>query len=149
MRLSAAAASFAALLPALAPAPGLAGPAVDAMANCLVGNTSADDRVVLMRWMILSFAAHPVAGEGITMPEGAVDQVSQQVAAMFTTLLTQTCVAETKAAFAAEGAVAFEGAFGVLGQVAAQDLSMSPEVNGVMIDFMRYIDQSALDAALQ
>lgn len=137
-----------ALLPAAAP-PAAAGPAVDALSNCLVLNTSGADRVLLMRWVLFAFAAHPQAGQSITVDPAQMEGINRDLAALFMALLTERCVNETRAAFQAEGGAAFEGAFAILGQVAAQELSLAPEVTATMTGFLQHIDEAKLTSALQ
>lgn len=123
-----------------------AGPSVDAMANCLVMNTTGGERLSLIRWVLLAFAAHPEAGRAITVDAAVVDPTDREIAALFTALLTERCLSETKAALAAEGDAAMEGAFSVLGQVASQELAFAPEVNARMTGFLTHVDQNALAA---
>lgn len=144
-----AAAALGALALPHAPAPAAAGPAVDTLANCLVMNTSGADRVLLIRWVVFAFAAHPEAGRAVAVDPAQVGPTNLAVADLFMALLTERCPAETRAAFQAEGQMAFESAFGVLGEVASQELTLAPEVTAAMTGFLGHIDEARLAAVLQ
>ncbi len=137
-----------ALLPAL-PFAAKAGPTVDAMANCLVMNTTGAERVMMIRWITFAFAAHPSVSTSVQIDASQIEPTDREVAALFTALLTERCPNETRAAYQAEGQAAIEGAFNVLGTVASSELMMAPEVSGAMTGFTAYIDETALNAVLQ
>jgi hypothetical protein len=149
MRHFAVAAGIALALGPVAAPPVAAGPAVDALSSCLVMNTSGADRVLLMRWVLFAFSAHPQAGQSVTVDPAQLAVIDQDLATLFMALLTERCQNETRAAFQAEGGAAFEGAFAILGQVAAQELSLAPEVNATMTGFLKYVDEAKLTAVLQ
>jgi len=144
------------LAPALAllctlPFPALAvTPETDAFGQCLVYQSNGEDRLLLARWMTLAFAAHPAVQDAVTRDASKVDETNQQVAALFTTLLTERCVNEAKAAVATEGDAgdAMQKAFEMLGAVASQEAMMAPEVADTVNGFISYLDEAALMAAL-
>ncbi len=129
--------------------PAAAGPAVDAMAQCLVAQTNGEERVLMVRWMTYAFAAHPAVKGSVTVDPSLTDATDQGVAQLFTVLLTQRCVTETRAAVAAEGNAAVEGAFKVLGEVASQEAMLAPEVSGAITGFTRYIRDADFAGVLQ
>ena len=125
-------------------------PETEAFGQCLVGQTSGDDRILLVRWMALAFSAHPAVQDAVTRNMAKADETNQQVAALFTTLLTERCVNEAKAAVAAEGdvGVAMQKSFEMLGGVASQEAMMAPEVSETVSGFVAYVDEAALMSAL-
>lgn len=125
-------------------------PETDMFGQCLVGQTTGDDRILLVRWMALAFSAHPAVQDAVSRDMAKADETNQQVAALFTALLTQRCVNEAKAAVAAEGdaGVAMQKAFEMLGAVASQEAMMAPEVADTVNGFIGYVDEAALMAAL-
>ena len=90
-------------LVASAPLPALAGPATDALGQCLVGETTGNDRLLLVRWMTFAFAAHPAVQDAVTIDATKVDALNRDVSQLVTSLLTDRCLAQTKAAVAETG----------------------------------------------
>ena len=115
-----------------------------------VGQSNGDDRILLARWMTLAFSAHPAVQDAVSRDMTKVDETNQQVAALFTALLTERCVNEAKAAVAAEGdaGAAMQKAFEMLGAVASQEAMMAPEVSETVNGFIAYVDEAALMSAL-
>jgi hypothetical protein len=61
-----------------------------------------------------------------------------------TDLLRVHCPAQARAALEADGEIAFENAFAVLGEVAMQEAMMGDAVNARIMGFMRYADGNKL-----
>ena len=61
-----------------------------------------------------------------------------------TDLLRVQCPAQARATLEADGEIAFENAFAVLGEVAMQEAMMSDAVNARIMGFMRYVDENKL-----
>jgi hypothetical protein len=134
-----------------APLSALASPATDALGQCLVGETTGNDRVLLVRWMTYAFASHPAVQNDVTIDTSKIDQLNQDVAQLFTDLITQRCADATKAAVAETGdpSTAISAAFEILGGAASQEVMQAPEVNGAITGFTNYIDQAAFDGLLK
>ncbi len=126
-----------------------AGPASDVLGQCLVAQTTGAERVMMIRWVTFAFAAHPQLGSAVTVDKGLVESTDREMAALFTALLADRCRAETEAAFDAEGQLAFQQAFMVLGQVASQELALAPEVNAAMSGFLNFLDNAKLEPLFQ
>jgi hypothetical protein len=143
--------TLAAGLVAFAPLPSVAGPGGDAFGQCLVGQTTGDDRILLVRWMTFAFAAHPAVQDAVTVDSSKIDGINRAVGQLVTDLLTTRCVKQAKAAVAETGepSIAFQSAFQVLGQAASQEALLSPQVNASISAFVNYIDQNALTNAIQ
>lgn len=148
--------SFGALLLACAmissaPAPVRAGPATDALSQCLVGQTTGDERVLMVRWMIIAFASHPAVRDAITLDASKLDATNHDVAKLVTDLLTNRCVAQMKAAVAEtdDPAIAIQTAFQALGGAAAREVMTAPEVMAAVSGFSKYLDKDALTSVLQ
>ena len=132
--------------------PGLAqaSPASDALGQCLVGQTTGDERILMVRWLTLAFAKHPAVQDAITEDAGKLDETNRAVAKLVTDLLTNRCAAQTRTA-AAEGndpSVAIQTAFQALGAAAAREVIAAPEVGAAVAGFSNYIDRNALYAVL-
>jgi hypothetical protein len=132
------------------PLSALASPASDALGQCLVGETTGNDRVLLVRWMTYAFASHPAVQNDFAIDTSKIDQLNRDMAQLFTDLITQRCVDATKAAVAETGdpSTAISAAFEILGAAASQEVMQAPEVNGAIGGFTNYIDQAAFDGLL-
>ncbi len=148
--------SFAALVLACAmiflpPASVLAGPASDALGQCLVGKTTGDERLLMVRWMTLGFASHPAVHDAVTVDASKLDITNREVAKLVTDLLTNRCAQQTKAAVAESKnpGIAIQAAFQALGGAAAQEVLMAPDVTAKLEGFSAYLDNKALETVLQ
>ena len=124
----------------------LAGPATDALSQCLVRAVSDEDRVVLMQWIFSTMARHPgVAQLSSITPEQRVE-INRKGGALFTRLLTADCTLETRKAVLDDGQAALSSAFNVLGGTAMDGLMADPAVQVSLGDLADYIDQNRLKA---
>jgi hypothetical protein len=128
-----------------------ASPATDALGKCLVGETTGNDRVLLVRWMTFAFAAHPAVHDAVTVDASKADALNREVAHLFTELITQRCAELTKAVVKEGGdpGAAFSAAFEVLGRAASVEVMRSPEVNASVAGFTDYLDQAAFDKLMK
>jgi hypothetical protein len=101
----------------------------EALSICLADNTSARERRDMARWVFLAMAAHPeIKQYANTAALEATEEAHKNVAAIFTRLVTEACVHQTRAAVKAGGAKAVEVSFRTLGQLAMQELMSNPAV---------------------
>jgi len=138
------------MLMSIVPQPALAGPAADALGQCLVGKTTGDERILLVRWMTFGFASHPAVKDAITMDASKLDAANRAVAALVNDLLLNRCSEQTKAAMA-EGnnpGIAMQTAFQALGGAAAREVMTAPEVTTAISGFAAYLDKNAIAALM-
>jgi hypothetical protein len=107
------------------------------------------ERKDLARWLFTAMASHPQIKTMSKVTESDVDQVTRSAAPTFTRLMSDTCSKETKAAMAEGGPAALQVGFGVLGQMAMQELMSNPQVAASMSGLDKYIDRARIDAALK
>jgi len=133
------------------PMPAFAQSTGDALSQCLVGRTTGDERVLLVRWMTLAFASHPAVQDAVTVDASKMDQANRDVAKLVTDLLTNRCAEQTKAAVTSSNnpSIAIQTAFQALGGAAAREVIGSPEVVAAMSGYSKYLDKSAFLALLQ
>lgn len=125
-----------------------AGPAADRMADCLVRKTTGQDRIDLVRWIVLAYSKHPDVAIFVETDPRAEDGIQQTTGALFSRLVLTDCPTETKVAFAEERETAFEVAFGVLGEVAAEELMRDRSVNDAIVGFFDFVDFDQVDRLL-
>jgi hypothetical protein len=129
--------------------PAFAGPATDALTACLADNTTGKDRKDLARWVFVGMASHPEIQNLSNVTQANRDDLDRILAAMLTRLMTENCVAQARSALEKDGSAAFPTAFGVMGQLAMQELMSDPGVNAAMSDFSKYLDQNKFNFAFQ
>jgi hypothetical protein len=118
------------------------------LSKCLADNTSGKDRKELARWVFLSMAAHPEIKQYSAPTAASVaGEADRAVAAMFTRLLAEACLEETRAAIKQGGAAGIQFAFQSLGQLAMQELMTDGAVIESMGRFEKFLDQQKLSKA--
>jgi len=74
-----------------------------------------------------------------------IDDSNRYVASLITRLMTRDCPKQAKAAFQNGGTSAFEYAFGIVGQVAMQELMTEPAVSQALGAFDKYLDKDTFN----
>lgn len=123
-----------------------AGAYSDSLSECLVGKSTMDDHAVLVRWMFVAMSKHPAVAPLATLSDAQVDKANQQMAEMFTRLMTETCRDQAKLALKNEGSVAVQQSFEKLGQQAGAELFINPNVAKGMSGMTKYFDSKKLEA---
>ncbi|HEX4825104.1 MAG TPA: hypothetical protein VFV19_12430 [Candidatus Polarisedimenticolaceae bacterium] len=126
-----------------------AGPYADDLAKCLVKSTTAADKSKLVQWMFAMSSLHPDVKQLSAVSPEKRTELNKQFAGMLTTLLTQSCLNETRDALNNEGPQTLAQGFTVLGQVAGRELFSNPEVAAGMNDLEGMFDNDKLEAALK
>ena len=125
--------------------PIFAGPFGDEMAKCLVTSTSNRDRTKLLKWMFRVYGEHPEVSYMVDLSDREKKVIDKDIADVFTRLLSEDCVDETKKALDYEGDNVMFTAFQALGQVAAQGFNVNPIVERSINKFNEFIEYEKLD----
>ena len=125
--------------------PTFAGPFEDEMAKCLVTSTNNRDRTKLVKWIFRVYGDHPEVSYMIDLSDREKKVIDKDVANIFTRLLSEDCIDETKKALDYEGDNVMFNAFQILGQVAAQGFNNNPDVMKSINKFVEMIDYEKLD----
>ena len=125
--------------------PVFAGPFGDEMAKCLVTSTNKRDRTKLIKWIFRVYGDHPEVSYMIDLSDREKKVIDKDVANIFTRLLSEDCIDETKKALDYEGDNVMFNAFQILGQVAAQGFNNNPDVMKSINKFVEMIDYEKLD----
>lgn len=115
--------------------------ATDALASCLADNTTGRDRKDLARWIFVGMASHPEIQNLSSITPEKRDELNRVVASMVTRLMTESCSAQARSALEKDGGTAFQTAFGIIGQLAMQELMSNSQVNASFADYAKYLDQ--------
>lgn len=122
-----------------------AGAYSDSLSDCLVGKSTMDDHAVLVRWMFVAMSKHPSVASLATLTDAQVDKANQQMAELFTRLMTETCRDQAKLALKNEGSLAVQQSFEKLGQQAGSELFINPKVAQGMSGITKYFDSKKLE----
>jgi hypothetical protein len=128
--------------------PTYAEPTVDAFSRCLAESTTGKDRKDFARWLFVSMGAHPSMREISRITPEAAEDASRNAGLLLTKLLADSCPKEAQAAFKAVGAAAMQSAFGVVGQLAMQELMTDKDVAAGMSILEKYLDSQRIQAAI-
>ena len=122
-----------------------AGPFTDEMAKCLVTSTNDRDRTRLVKWIFRVYGDHPEVTYMVDLSDREKKVIDKDVADLFTRLLSEDCIDETKKALDYEGENVMFNAFQILGQVAAQGFNNNPDVMKSINKFVEMVDYEKLD----
>jgi len=125
--------------------PALAGPHGDALGQCLIKSTDEAGKTTLVRWMFAAMSLHPDVKPLSNISDAQRDQLNQEVATLFETLLTESCIEQTRTAIKKEGPETIENAFGVLGEVASEGLFANQEVEAGMAALEQKLDEKKFE----
>ena len=125
--------------------PTFAGPFGDEMAKCLVTSTTKRDRTKLIKWIFRVYGDHPEVTYMIDLSDREKNVIDKDIAIIFTRLLSEDCIDETKKALDYEGENVMFNAFRILGQTAAQGFNNNPDVMKSINKFVELIDYEKLN----
>ena len=125
--------------------PTFAGPFGDEMARCLVTSTNKRDKAKLVKWVLKVYGEHPAVYNMVDLSDREKKVIDKDIADVFTRLLSEDCVDETKKALDYEGDNVMFTAFQALGQVAAQGFNVNPIVERNINKFTEFIEYEKLD----
>ena len=125
--------------------PIFAGPFGDEMAKCLVTSTSNRDRTKLLKWMFRVYGEHPEVSYMVDLSDKEKKAIDKDIAYIFTRLLSEDCIDETKKALDYEGDNVMFTAFQTLGQVAANGFNVHPSVERSINKFVELVQYEKLD----
>ena len=125
--------------------PTFAGPFGDEVARCLVTSTNNRDKTKLVKWIFRVYGDHPEVSYMVDLSDSEKKVIDKDVAHIFTRLLSEDCIDETKKALDYEGDNVMFTAFQTLGQVAAQGFNVNPSVERSINKFTELIEYEKLD----
>jgi hypothetical protein len=134
------------LVISLLPISAFAGEAANELGVCLADSLTGKERKALARWIFFGMAAHPEIRPYTEVSDQAIDDLDKLVGELVTRLMTSDCPQQARAAVKDEGSAAIEYAFGLVGQVAMQELMMNQEVSQTLGGFEKYVDQEAIQS---
>lgn len=127
----------------------MAGPAVDALGQCLSDSTTGRDRKDLVKWIFVGIAAHPEIQPIAKVDEATTESAQREAGKLISRLIGTACLKEVRAAVDAEGPAGAKQAFEFLGKIAMQELMSNASVGAAVSGFERFIDKAAVEAAFK
>ncbi|MEO1942035.1 MAG: hypothetical protein ABGW77_03990 [Campylobacterales bacterium] len=116
------------------------------LGECLVNHTTNADKVLLVKWIVGSYAHHPALKGMIKVDETQFQKSEKDVAKLFERLIGKDCKEEFNVAFQRKGEMAVAEAFGMLGKVAGVEVSNNPYVRKNLDAFTKYISPTFLSS---
>jgi hypothetical protein len=120
----------------------------DALSSCMVDNLNGKERKSLAKWIFFAIGAHPDIKSYMQATPADMRASDEYVGSLITRLLTVDCPAPLKAAYAANPA-SLENAFGVVGEVAMQELMTNEDVNKTLTNYVHFTDTDKIDKLLK
>lgn len=127
--------------------PILADSPTSALGNCLVDNLNGKERKKLAKWIFFSMAAHPEIKSYSRASAKDIKKSDRYVGELITRLLTVDCPSKLRIAHASDPS-AMKKAFGLVGQVAMQELMTNQNVMKTLTNYAQYADQEKIGKVL-
>jgi len=118
-----------------------AGIYADDLTRCLVGSTTASDRISFVRWVFAAMSAHDAVASLSTVTPEQRATMTEETTNIFQRLILTDCREQSSNAIKYEGAGTLAASFEVVGQVAMGDLMRDPHVAAVFSSMQSYIDE--------
>lgn len=116
---------------------------------CLTDALTGKERKDLAKWIFFSMSTHSSITNYTNIPADDVETSNKQMGALITRLLTDDCPENARAAMNTEGSKAFEYAFGIVGQVAMQELMTEQSVSAALAQYEKHLNQQKLQQTFE
>ena len=137
------------LISLIVPVASNASQAAKAFSVCMTDSLNGKERKLLARWAFLSMSAHPIIGEYVNVPPSDLEESDKFAGELFTRLITEDCPDEALRTVHESGTLAFQQAFGAIGEVAVMELSSNETVAKRFSNLEKYIDQEKINRLLK
>lgn len=120
-----------------------------ALGQCLVLKTSGADRLLVVRWLAGAMGAGDATSDVLTVNQAGKTATDQDMAALYTRLMTQDCGAEATPLFKARDQRGIEAAGGMLGEIAMRELMNDPKVAAAIGAYTKFLDPASFAALVE
>jgi hypothetical protein len=120
----------------------------EALTQCLMKSTSADDKRVLVKWVFAVIAQHPDISSMTQIDAAQRSAIDRDAAKVFEQLLADQCAGPLRTAMKQSGTDAIGKSFQALGTSAATDMLQNPQVVASGAGLMKHLDMQRLLLAL-
>ena len=107
--------------------------------DCFTAQTTGADRTTFARWFVAILASAPKVQGVATVEPGVKDRLDQQVAGIFTRIITKDCADEARPLWKARSSAAFRVAGEALGRLAMQEVTADPEGAKIFAGYASHI----------
>lgn len=114
------------------------------LGSCMVDAMTGKERKEMAKWVFFAMTAHPEIKEYSRVPAQARVTTDKYIANIVTRLLSEDCLAETRAGVKQEGSSAIVSAFELVGKVAMQELMSDKDVNQSIGAYAKYLDKEKM-----
>lgn len=104
------------------------------------------ERKELAKWIFLAMSSHDTIKPYSKITQSDIDESNKYMASLVTRLMTEDCPKQVKEAYKISGAKAIENAFGIVGEVAMQELMNDPKVGAAFDEYGKYIDEQKFNS---
>jgi len=118
----------------------------EALGKCLGDFTNGKERKELARWVFIAMTSHPELQSVSAVKDADRVEANQEMAALVTRLISEQCVAQTKAVIKSDGKEGFVAAFKMLGELAMAEIMGNKEVIKSISGYTKFLDQKKLDS---
>ncbi|PLY02551.1 MAG: hypothetical protein C0623_03560 [Desulfuromonas sp.] len=126
-----------------------AGQAAQDLAVCLTDSINGKERKNLAKWIYFGMSTHSTIKPYTKATQKDFDGMNKYVGGLITRLMTEDCPQTANAAFKEGGTSSIQYAFGIVGEVAMQELMTEPSVSQALGAFEKYLDQDKFDQTFQ
>ena len=120
----------------------------EALTQCLMKSTSADDKRVLVKWVFAVIAEHPDISSMTRIDAAQRTAIDREAAKVFEQLLADQCAGPLRTAMKQSGTDAIGKSFQSLGTSAATDMLQNPQVVTSGASLMQHLDMQRILLAL-
>lgn len=125
------------------------GDASQKLGVCLTDSLNGMERKNLAKWIFFGLSAHSSIKDYTQVAQADIDASNQYIGGLITRLLTEDCPEIVRAAVQESGSRALEYAFGIVGQVAMQEIMTEQAVSASLGMYEQYLDQDKLNKVFQ
>jgi hypothetical protein len=128
--------------------PAAAGEHAAALSQCLVSNTTTDDKAIMTKWVFSSLSNHPSLSGMATMSETVRTGADQQMARLVESFIYDKCNSQLKAAVKNEGPMAIEQSIRSYVEVTGREILQHPSISSSVTGLASQLDARKMFEAL-
>lgn len=128
--------------------PAISGEHANVLSQCLVSNTSEEDKAVMARWVFSTLSQHPSIGSMSTLTKDATTIADQNMAKLVEEFMYNKCKIQVKNALQNEGPQAIELSIRQYAQVTGQEILQDPSITNNLTNLAQHLDLMKLFQAL-
>lgn len=115
------------------------------LGECFAAKSTGQDRIDLMRWLMVSWAASPRVQDVVKVSAAAQAETDKTMARIVMRLLTVDCVDQARPVLKAKDAAAMGLAFSAFGEIASNEIGADKQVDAALSGFGKLLDDKALE----